>query len=215
MILSIQSSVASGHVGNEAAVLPLQRLGFEVSAVPTVMLSNHPARGEAAGEVLAPGRVGALIGGIEKLGRFGDCRAVLSGYVGAAGTPDVVRGAVARVRAANPAAIYCCDPVMAHEGRGFFVEPPVRAAINDALVPVADIVTPNAVELAYLTGRPVAGLDDALSAAALVRTRGPRLVVVTSLSVSGPAGPLITVAAGDDGAWAIETPRLGGGTEVS
>ena len=50
-ILSIQSWVAYGHVGNASAVFPLQRLGAEVWAINTVQFSNHTGYGAWRGQV--------------------------------------------------------------------------------------------------------------------------------------------------------------------
>ena len=122
-VLSIQSSVAYGHVGNNAAVFPLQRLGFSVWPVNTVHFSNHTGYGDWRGFVLPAEDVADVIQGIEDRGVLSECDAVLSGYVGDASVGQVVLDAVARVKAANPRAIYCCDPVMGDADRGFFVRP--------------------------------------------------------------------------------------------
>ncbi|MBX9700789.1 MAG: pyridoxal kinase, partial [Acetobacteraceae bacterium] len=63
-ILSIQSWVAYGHVGNAAAVFPLQRLGAEVWAVHTVQFSNHPGHGQFRGAVLPPALIRDCVDGI-------------------------------------------------------------------------------------------------------------------------------------------------------
>ena len=107
-ILSIQSWVSYGHVGNAAAVFPLQRLGAEVWAVNTVQFSNHPGHGAWTGRVGTGAEVTALVEGIERRGVFERCDAVLSGYMGDPTVGEAVLDAVARVRAANPAALYCC-----------------------------------------------------------------------------------------------------------
>ena len=120
-ILSIQSHVAYGHAGNSAAVFPLQRLGHDVYPVLTVTFSNHTGYGETRGPLIAPDDVREVINGVEDRGAFPTIDAVLSGYQGAEAVGEVILDAVARVKAANPAAVYCCDPVMGDVGRGFFV----------------------------------------------------------------------------------------------
>src|SRR5690348_7402137 len=122
-ILSIQSSVAYGHVGNSAAVFPLQRLGIEVWPVITVHFSNHTGYGQWRGPLLAADDLREVLTGIEERGVLGRCEAVLSGYQGAEDVGAVVLDAVQRVKAANGNAVYCCDPVMGDTGRGFFVRP--------------------------------------------------------------------------------------------
>lgn len=208
-VLTIQSHVAYGYVGNRAAVFPLQRLGFDAIAVNTVQFSNHTGYGAWTGEVFSAGHITGLIDGLDQLGVLPGCQAVLSGYMGDPALGQVIVDTVARVKAANPAAIYCCDPVMGDVGRGFFVRPGLPEFIRDTAVPVADILTPNQFELEFLTGRTIHRLDDALAAAALLRVQGPRMVLVTSLTrEDAPSDTIEMLAAGDDGCWLISTPRL-------
>ncbi|MEU8073692.1 pyridoxal kinase PdxY [Micromonospora sp. NPDC049151] len=208
-ILSIQSSVAYGHVGNSAAVFPLQRLRHEVWPVLTVHFSNHTGYGAWRGPLLAPTDVADVIAGIEDRGVLGTADAVLSGYQGDPAVGAVILDAVARVKAANPAALYCCDPVMGDVGRGMFVRPGIPEYLRDTVVPRADIVTPNQFELEFLAGRTTGTLDDLLAAVDAVRATGPRHVLVTSvLHGDLPAGHLEVVAVSDDGAWAVTTPLL-------
>ena len=157
-ILSIQSSVAYGHVGNSAAVFPLQRMGLEVWPVNTVHFSNHTGYGQWRGSVLAAEDVVAIIRGIEDRGVLPDCDAVLSGYMGDASLGEVVVEAVGRIKRLNPKAVYCCDPVMGDAGRGFFVRPGIPEFIKEVAVPAADVITPNQFELEFLTGMEVRDL---------------------------------------------------------
>ena len=149
--LSIQSSVAYGHVGNSAAVFPLQRLGHEVWPVSTVVFSNHTGYGTWRGPLLPPGDVADVITGIEERGVLDQVDGVLSGYQGSADIADVILDAVSRVRAANPRASYTCDPVMGNAGSGCFVHPDIPPVLRERVVPRADIITPNQFELGFLT----------------------------------------------------------------
>lgn len=215
-ILSIQSSVAYGHVGNAAAVFALQRLGFEVWPVNTVAYSNHPGYGDWRGRVADAPEVAALIEGIAARGVLADCRAVLGGYLGAAETGPVVLDAVAAVKAANGDALYCCDPVIGDAAEGVYVADGVAEFIKSEAVGRADILLPNAFELEYLTGRAADTAEHALAAARVLLERGPRLVVVTSLApslVSGAgntenAETVETLAVSPSGAWLVAVPRL-------
>ncbi|MCD0161389.1 pyridoxal kinase PdxY [Deinococcus sp. 6YEL10] len=212
-ILSIQSWVSFGHVGNAAAVFPLQRLGFEVWAIHTVQFSNHTGYGAWTGAVFPPEAVADLIDGIEARGVLPECGAVLSGYMGSEGTVAAVVDAVRRVRAANPEALYACDPVMGDVGRGVFVRPELPDLIAAQAIPEADIVTPNQFELELLTGVTVDTLEHALDAARALRQRmragGPRVVLLTSLVRSGaPENSIETLAVTDAGAWLCRTPLL-------
>jgi pyridoxine kinase len=207
-VLSIQSRVVYGHVGNDAAVFALQRLGHEAWALPTVLYSNHPAHGSFRGRASTPDELAALVEGIEERGVLKRCAAVLSGYLGDAALVPVVTDAVSRVRALNPDAFYCCDPVMGHEGRGFFVADAVRRAVTDRLVPAADIITPNQFELGALTGLAIGSLDEAIAACEVARARGPETVVCTSFRPGGDEIGAVMVSG--VGAWLVLTPRLDG-----
>ena len=209
-ILSIQSSVAYGHVGNSAAVFPLQRLGHEVWPVFTVHFSNHTGYGDWRGPLLAPDDVAAVIAGIADRGVLGQCDAVLSGYQGGAGIAEVILSAVAQVKAANPAATYTCDPVMGNATSGCFVDPAIPPIIRERVVPASDVITPNQFELGFLTDTSPLTLADTLASADLARAMGPSAVLVTSV-FDGDADTSETIgmlAVTDDGAWLVETPRL-------
>jgi pyridoxine kinase len=208
-ILSIQSSVAYGHVGNSAAVFPLQRLGHEVWPVLTVHFSNHTGYGEWRGPVLPAGDVADVIAGIQDRGVLGQADAVLSGYQGDPAVGAVILDTVERVKELNPDAVYCCDPVMGDVGRGMFVRPGIPEFMRDSVVPRADIITPNHFELDFLAGRETRTLDEILDAVDVVRDRGPRDVLVTSV-LHGDLAPdsLDVLAVSDAGAWALTTPLL-------
>jgi pyridoxine kinase len=207
--LSIQSSVAYGHVGNSAAVFPLQRLGHEVWPVSTVVFSNHTGYGAWRGPLLAPGDVADVITGIEERGVLDQVDAVLSGYQGGAGIAEVILDAVARVRAANPKASYTCDPVMGNASSGCFVHPDIPPILRERVVPRADVITPNQFELGFLTGTEPETLDEILTSAEVARKMGPRTVLITSVQRSDrPADTTEMVAVDDDGAWIVQTPKL-------
>lgn len=208
-VLSIQSHVAYGYVGNRAAVFPLQRLGCDVIAVNTVQFSNHTGYGSWKGDVFSATHVQQVLDGVEERGALDACDAVLSGYMGDAAMGSVILSAVARVKAAKADAVYCCDPVMGDVGRGFFVRPGIPEFMRDHAVPAADVVTPNQFELEYLTGGSASSLDGALAATAALRARGPRLVLVTSLTrEEAPEGRIEMLVDSDAGAFLVGTPRL-------
>jgi pyridoxine kinase len=208
-ILSIQSSVAYGHVGNSAAVFPLQRLGVEVWPVHTVHFSNHTGYGEWRGPLLPADDVRAVLRGVEERGAFQGVDAVLSGYQGGEDIGDVILDAVARVKAANPAAIYACDPVMGNAKSGCFVHPAIPILLRERVVPAADLITPNQFELGYLTGTEPRTIEDTLASVDLARDLGPSTVLVTSVErPDAPADTIEMMAVTDAGAWIVQTPRL-------
>ena len=208
-ILSIQSSVAYGHVGNSAATFPLMRMGIEVWPVLTVHFSNHTGYGQWRGPLLAAEDVAEVIRGIDDRGVLPRVEAVLSGYQGAEAVGAVVLDAVQLVKERNPKAIYCCDPVMGDVGRGFFVRPGIPEFMRDKVVPQAQVVTPNHFELDFLTGRETKTMSEVLSAADALRAAGPEVVLVTSVVAEGLAADSLTMlAVTGEGAWQVTTPRL-------
>ncbi|WP_460937185.1 pyridoxal kinase PdxY [Phycicoccus ginsengisoli] len=208
-ILSIQSSVAYGHVGNSAAVFPLQRLGVEVWPVSTVVFSNHTGYGEWRGPLLPADDVRAVIRGVEDRGAFPAVTAVLSGYQGGEDIGDVILEAVERVKAANPEAIYACDPVMGNARSGCFVHPAIPVLLREKVVPRADLITPNQFELGFLTGTEPRTIEDTLASVDLARAMGPATVLVTSVErPDAPADTIEMMAVTGDGAWVVQTPRL-------
>ena len=210
-LLSIQSSVAYGHVGNSAAVFPLQRLGVEVLPVSTVLFSNHTGYGSWRGLRLAPADVADVVLGIEERGAFPGLDVVLSGYLGDAGTAAVVADAVVRVKAANPAAIYACDPVMGNATAGRFVAADIPDVLRRSVIPHADLITPNQFELGLLTGTEPTTLDSLLDAVDAARAIGPATVLVTSVArTEGDPAAIEMLAADASGAWLVATPRLPG-----
>lgn len=199
-ILSVQSWVAYGHVGNASAVFPLQRLGAEVWAVNTVQFSNHTGYGAWTGDVYSGAQVAAIIAGIEARGAFARCDAVLSGYMGDRAIGEAILEAVRRVKAANPAALFCCDPVIGDDDTGDYVRPGIAEFMRDHAVPAADIITPNRYEVERLTGRTIRTLEDAKAAIAALQALGPRTVLVTSLRTEATPADALDMIVGEDGA---------------
>ncbi len=208
-VLSIQSAVAYGHVGNSAAVFPLQRIGVEVMPVYTVNFSNHTGYGAWRGPLISPDDVREVITGIEERGAFGSIDVILSGYQGSEGIADVILDAVAGIKQANPTAIYACDPVMGNATSGCFVAPAIPVLLRERVVPAADLITPNQFELGYLTDTEPDTLESTLESVDLARAMGPRIVLVTSVaSPDREEGSLEMLAVDDHGAWIVTTPQL-------
>lgn len=208
-ILSIQSHVSYGHVGNSAAVFPLQRIGHEVWPVHTVNFSNHTGYGQWGGELIPAAQVRNVIDGMEQRGAFERIDAILSGYQGGSDIADVIVDAVARIKEANPQAVYACDPVMGNAKSGCFVSDLIPPLLRDKVVPVADIITPNQFELEYLTGVPAHDTTSTLEAIAAAQEMGPDTVLVTSVRrPETPADAIEMIAANEQGAWLVRTPFI-------
>jgi pyridoxine kinase len=208
-VLSIQSHVAYGHVGNSSAVFALQRLGVEVWPVHTVQFSNHTGYGAWRGRIFDGASVDEVVDGIADRGVLGSCDALLSGYLGSADIGHAVVGAVARVKEANPDAVYCCDPVIGDVGRGVFVRPGILELLRDVAVPVADVVTPNHFELDVLSGMQTRSLASVKEAVAAVQALGPATVLTTSLvSDDTPEDAVDLLASAQGRHFRVRTPRL-------
>lgn len=208
-IMSLQSSVAFGHVGNSAAVFPMQRMGVEVLPVYTVLFSNSTAYGSWKGPVIGPDDLRAVIQGVDELDQLAHVDAILSGYQGGQETGQVIVDTVRLAKERNPQALYACDPVMGSHETGCFVAPGIPEFIRDHCIPVADIITPNHFELGFLTGMPTHTLAETLAAADALLERGPQVVVVTGVQhEDNPEDQLAMLAVTREGAWQVFTPRI-------
>jgi pyridoxine kinase len=212
-ILSIQSWVSYGHVGNASAVFPLQRLGAEVWTINTVQFSNHTGYGEWTGQVFTGASVRDLVDGIGARGVFGRCDAVLSGYMGDPGIGEAILHAVDRARRENPRAVYCCDPVIGDVAEGVYVRPGIEEFLRDRALPMADIATPNRFELERLTGIACHSLEEAKRAMTMLSERlwpgGPRCVLLTSLELQETPSGHIDLMVGEGGRFhLLRTPLL-------
>jgi pyridoxine kinase len=208
-ILSIQSHVAYGHVGNSAAVFPLQRIGVEVWPVHTVQYSNHTGYGQWRGRVFDAGMVREVVAGIDQRGVLGECDGVLSGYIGGADIGAAILDAVATVKRANPSAKYCCDPVIGDVGRGVFVREGIPEFMRDKAVPAADVITPNQFELEYLSRRDCKTLVTTRDALKAVHDLGPRVCLVTSLHTEETPEDAVDLLASDEKTcFRLRTPKL-------
>ncbi|MCL2093888.1 MAG: pyridoxal kinase PdxY [Treponema sp.] len=205
-ILSIQSHVVYGYAGNTAAVFPMQRLGREVWAINTVEFSNHTGYGAWRGQVLGGALVEDLVSGLDERGVLPRCEAILSGYMGDAEVGKAITGAIERVRAVSPQALYCCDPVMGDVGRGFYVKPDIPGIFKNTLIPLADIITPNQFELEALTGIDAYDRDGAYRAIEDLHKRGPKIILVTSYGSTG--SELGMLVSDRENLYSVRTPEL-------
>jgi len=207
-ILSIQSQVAAGHVGNSAAVFALQRRGREVWPIPTTLLSHHPGHGGSEGGPLPAVLLNRILDGLLNHGCFSRCEAVLSGYLGHADAAATVLRAVELAKTGSPGAVYLCDPVLGDDGR-LYASGEIVAAMHN-LAAKADIITPNAFELSILTGVACDTRGDALRAMRLLQSKGPDIVLLSSFAGSDTApGTLDMLALDGTAAWALSIPELG------
>jgi pyridoxine kinase len=208
-VLSIQSQVAFGAIGNRAAVFALERLGIETWAVPTVLYSNHTGHHRFRGERLAADKVSDLIAGIVVLADWRRCQAILTGYAADPAGIAVAAQSAAQLRARNPDGFLACNAAFGNE-EGLFVPDAVARATCERLFPEAGLLFLNQAELEYASGRAVAGPADAVAAARALGRPATKIVVVTSVRPNDASASTLTLALGADGCWSVETPRLPG-----
>jgi len=208
-LLSVNSHVAFGHVGNSAAVFVLQRLGVEVWPIHTVVLSNHPGYGDFRGRAADASAIRDLVAGIASRGVLAGCDGIISGYLGTAEIGTEFLAAAAGVKASNRSARYCCDPVIGDGDRGIYVRPEVADVIRARLVPAADVVTPNQFELDFISGRSSKTLRDVIVAIDAVHGLGPSVVLVTSVATDEiPADAIDLIVSDGVGRFRLRTPKL-------
>lgn len=220
-IVSIQSQVIAGHVGNAAAVPQMRAAGFTVAAIPTVLFSNHPGHGRFRGRATDPELVADLLRGIEEHGVLAETTCIVSGYLGSEQTGQAVAAFVDRALAANPDITYVCDPVMGDTGSGVFVAPGVVEVLRGELVARAHVLTPNQFEAGLLgqVGAPqadaatLAGLRAIADALLGERQRG---VVVTGCVLADTAPATIETIVFEKGATtrltSVKEDGVGNGT---
>jgi len=209
-VISIQSQVAYGHVGNSAAVFPMQMHGIDVVAVPTTLLSNRPGYPTIRGQILDAQLVADLLVGIEERGAVDGCQVILSGYLGSPDIAEVVADFVARAKQRNPQLIYCCDPVLGDRDRGLFVKAEIPSLVRDRLCPLADVITPNHFEFEWLRGATSTRIAEVVEDAQALAAGGrPATVVVTSAELADSRdGTIETLAVERASAWRVRTPKL-------
>jgi len=206
-ILSIQSFVSRGHVGNSTAVFCFQLFGFDVCPIPTTLLSNHPGHPGFRGGHLSTKNVQELLHGLSELNTFKQCDAVISGYFA---NPDIallISDVVSQIKSNNPAAIYLCDPVMGNHEKGLYVPTDVPKAISTHLLPIADILTPNHFELERLCGQLLGTKEASISALQEITLKG-HTVGVCSSSPGSSKKTISTFCHYIGDTWEVETPKL-------
>ncbi|WP_429042804.1 pyridoxal kinase PdxY [Aeromonas hydrophila] len=207
-ILSIQSHVVFGCAGNSAAVFPMRRLGMEVWPINTVQFSNHTQYTAGwQGMTMPAGHISALCEGLSNIEVLAHCDAVLSGYLGSAEQGDEILAVVAAVKAANPAAIYFCDPVMGHPEKGCIVAPGVTRFLTEQALPAADIMAPNLLELETLCDVHLTDLAQTRAAAHQLLARGVKMVLVKHLGrAAREPGRFEMLLATPEGDYLIDRP---------
>jgi pyridoxine kinase len=201
-VLALSSHVAFGTVGLAVTVPALQALGHETVVLPTIVLSNHPGYARFSGEQIAPATLQQIIDSLEANGWLSGVDAILTGYLPSAAHVDLAGKLVARIRAANPAAYFVCDPILGDEPGGLYLDEPAAAAIRDRLLPQCNLATPNRFELSWLVDAPVESMAEAVAAA-----RALAVPAVLATSVPADAGNLASLVVWAEEAFACQVSR--------
>ena len=208
-ILSIQSHVVYGHVGNRAAVFPLERMGIEVWPLNTVQLSSHTGYGQSKGMIFPRSHIAELWDGLEAIGCASSCDAVLSGYLGSPEIGGAILEILAAIRKKNPSVLYCCDPVMGDYERGLYVKPEIPVFFRNEALRLSSIIKPNQFEAELLSGITIDSVDAARLACSALHSMGPGMILLTSLdAIPGPGDRISTVLSMRGEAYVVRTPRF-------
>ncbi|XP_061578998.1 pyridoxal kinase-like [Cololabis saira] len=193
-VLSIQSHVVRGYVGNKSALFPLQVLGFEVDSINSVQFSNHTGYAQWKGQVLTAEELNVLYEGL-KLNQVNNYDYILTGYSRDISFLEKVVSIIQELKKANPSLVYVCDPVMGDHG-AMYVPENLLPVYKTQVVAMADILTPNQYEAEMLTGRKINTKDDAIEVLDLLHEMGPETVVLTSTDLLSGNGDQFLVVLG-------------------
>lgn len=208
-VIAIQSQVVFGHVGNSAALFPMQAAGLEVAAIPTVVFSNTPNYPTLRGRALPPEFFSDLLQGARERGLAERADILLTGYIGSLDVALMVADFVAEAKTLNPRLTYLCDPVMGDAGPGLYVPEAIADVMRNRLLPLADLATPNPFELGWLTGGTTRTLADLQTARdRLTLAPAARLIVTGCALEDTPEGHIESVILGPGGTSRHPTPHL-------
>lgn len=209
LVISVQSQVVHGHVGNSAALFPMQATGLEVAAIPTVIFSNTPDYPTLRGAPVPPDLFADLLLGAKERGLPKRASYLLSGYIGSVEVARLFADFVVAAKQANPDLIYICDPVMGDHAPGLYVPQEIASVMRNDLLPLADIATPNSFELGHLTGRDIATLEDLQKAGQEISlARNAQLIVTGSELADTANGHLESVIVAAERITRHATPKI-------
>lgn len=202
-VIIFSSLVAGSRVGGGVSAAVLARAGFAPEHVPTVVFGRHPGLGAPGGGPVPDAVFSSALDGLLAHGAHKRANAILTGYFTSA---EQVRAAAAFIhaaKAANPDILVLVDPICGDgvadgSADGLYVKRETAEAIAARLIPLADLVTPNAFELAFLTG----GAITDIASAARTASRLGRPVLVTSVP-DGPDRLAVMLADGEASCFAV------------
>jgi len=209
-ILSIQSHVVHGYVGNRAAVFPLQLLGFEVDVINSVQFSCHTGYPAIKGQKLQGDDLAMLAQGLAANDVL-DHTHLLTGYTGA---PSFLREVLSLLRKLPKSCRYVCDPVLGDNGK-LYVPEELVSVYREEVLPLVSVLTPNQFEAELLAQRHINNLSEAAAVCDLLHSHGPETIVITSMdtpdaTVEGEFVAMLLSQAGRS-KWLLRLPFIAGG----
>ncbi|OAD47024.1 Pyridoxal kinase [Eufriesea mexicana] len=180
-ILSIQSHVVSGYVGNKSAIFPLQLLGFEVDAINSVQFSNHTNYKTCKGQILNDKDLEDLMNGLAQ-NDLDNYTHLLTGYIGTVSFLKKIVEVVHSLKLKNPNLIYVCDPVMGDNGKMYVAEE-LKEIYKKEIIPLADIIVPNQFELELLSDMKINTMSELQSSIKKLHKVGPQVVAISSIEI--------------------------------
>lgn len=208
-IIILSSLVAGSRVGGGVSAHVLSRAGFTPAHVPTVVFGRHPGLGAPGGGAVSDDVFQSALDGLLRSGSIDTCTAILTGYFASPAQVEAAARFIEGVRERVPGVFVLVDPICGDgvpdgSAHGLYIHPDTAQALKLRLVPLADCLTPNAFELAFLAGRSAARPDEAAVAARALN----KPVIATSV----PAGPgrLAVVAVDGNAVVTSEVDRLEG-----
>ncbi|KAH8302230.1 hypothetical protein KR044_004258, partial [Drosophila immigrans] len=208
-VLSIQSHVVHGYVGNKMATYPLQLLGFDVDPLNSVQFSNHTGYKCFKGPISTEAELATIFEGLQENELLGQYTHLLTGYIG---NPLFLRqvGIILKaIRQANPNLIFVCDPVMGDNGK-MYVPKELLPVYRDEIIPLADIITPNQYEVELLTGKEVRSEADVWLAMDWFHERNIKTVVISSSDLGEPCTLRAFLSQQGGTRLSMDIPKQGG-----
>ncbi|XP_002093335.3 pyridoxal kinase [Drosophila yakuba] len=208
-VLSIQSHVVHGYVGNKVATYPLQLLGFDVDPLNSVQFSNHTGYKTFKGPVSNEKELATIFEGLEENELLPLYSHLLTGYIGNPLFLRQVGHILKKLRLANPGLVYVCDPVMGDNGE-LYVPKELLPVYRDEIIPLADIITPNQFEVELLTEKEVRSEAAVWEAMEWFHQRGIKTVVISSSDLGQPGVLRAFLSQQNGPRLAIDIPKQGG-----
>eukprot|EP00731_Ephydatia_muelleri_P031927 Em0023g434a len=208
-VLSIQSHVVHGYVGNNAATFPLQVLGFDVDAINSVQFSNHSGYKHflGHGQVLTSKELEQLATGLRNNGLLASYSHVLTGYIREKTFLEQVHSLVEELKRAGQGIYYVCDPVLG-DNRTMYVPKELLPVYQGKLLPLADLITPNQYEAEWLSGITIESESDGWEAIDALLQLGVGTVIITSVQLKCHSSLLLLAKSRQGEVVKLEIPNI-------